>query len=103
MGRPRPVGPTGACRKHQPERRPMAASQPSRPTLSVVIPLFNEEDVLPLLYERLTRALGGIESYEIVFVNDGSQDRTLALLREFAARDRRVIVLDLSRNFGQQA
>lgn len=74
-----------------------------RPLVSVVIPLFDEQDVLPELYGRLTAALATTDSYELIFVNDGSRDRTLPLLRDLIDRDGRVIVLDLSRNFGHQA
>ncbi len=71
--------------------------------LSVVIPAYNEEDNLPTLYARLTAALAPLGlDYEIVFVNDGSQDRTLALLRDLADRDPRVVAVDLARNFGHQ-
>ncbi|MBI4213722.1 MAG: glycosyltransferase family 2 protein [Chloroflexi bacterium] len=73
------------------------------PEISVVVPLYDEEDVLPALYARTTQALVGTESYEIVFVNDGSRDNTLSLLKERAAGDARVLVLNLSRNFGHQA
>jgi dolichol-phosphate mannosyltransferase len=71
--------------------------------LSVVIPLYNEEDVLPRLYDRLTSALDTIESHEIILVNDGSRDRTLSQLLEFTVKNHRIIVIDLSRNFGHQA
>src|SRR5688500_14329307 len=80
-----------------------AGSEGPRVTLSVVIPLYNEQDILPALYERLTLALDVVDSYEIVFVNDGSDDGTLTLLRELASRDEHVVALDLSRNFGHQA
>ena len=72
-------------------------------TLSVVIPLYNEEDVLPILYQRLIQALEVINSHEIIFVNDGSRDRTLSLLLDMARKNRRVVIIDLSRNFGHQA
>jgi dolichol-phosphate mannosyltransferase len=81
----------------------MLTTRDARPTLSVAIPLYNEEAVLPSLYARLTAALAAEPSYEIVFINDGSADGTLAQLRELAARDPRVVALDLSRNFGHQA
>lgn len=83
-----------------------AASPRGGRLVSVVIPLYNEEDVLPILHERLTRALAaapGVDDYEIIFVNDGSHDQTLPHLRDLAARDRRIIALDFSRNFGHQA
>ncbi len=71
--------------------------------LSVVIPAYNEEENLPALYQRLTATLDALNlDYEIIFVNDGSQDRTLALLRDLAASDPRVVAVDLARNFGHQ-
>jgi dolichol-phosphate mannosyltransferase len=72
-------------------------------TLSVVVPVYNEVEVLPAFYERLTRALEQQgDSYEVVFVNDGSNDGSLTLLTELRRRDSRVKVLGLSRNFGHQ-
>ncbi len=72
--------------------------------LSVVIPVYNERDNLPVLFERLDSALArsGLE-YELVFVDDGSSDGTAELLAREAARDARVRVVTLSRNFGHQA
>ena len=59
---------------------------------SIVIPVYNEAEVLPTLYGRLTRMLEGLnEPYEII-VNDGSQDDSILLLRDFQARDERVRV-----------
>jgi dolichol-phosphate mannosyltransferase len=72
--------------------------------LSVVVPCFNEEAVIGLTHERLLEALGGDPSFEleIVYVNDGSRDRTEALLFELAGRDDRVKVVSFTRNFGHQ-
>jgi dolichol-phosphate mannosyltransferase len=73
------------------------------PTLSVVIPLLNEEEVLEQTYSVLTRHLEGLaESYEIVFVDDGSTDRSRAILAAKAMSDPRVRVVALSRNFGHE-
>jgi glycosyltransferase involved in cell wall biosynthesis len=73
-------------------------------TLSVVIPLYNEEDNIQLLHERLRKALDPLaQEYEILFVDDGSTDRSLSLLEKIQADDKRVIVLSLRRNFGQTA
>ena len=74
-----------------------------RPHLSVVIPVFNEEDSLPALFARLYPALEALgRSYEVVFVNDGSTDRSAALLREqFQHRPEVTRVVLLSGNFGQ--
>ena len=75
----------------------------ARPDLSVVIPVYNEEDNLPRLYERLIAALDPIGmAYEIIFVDDGSRDGSLAHLRALAANDPRVLVVELARNFGHQ-
>jgi polyisoprenyl-phosphate glycosyltransferase len=72
--------------------------------LSLVIPLFNEEAVLPLLVERLDTVLARLDcEAEVVFVDDGSRDSTLALVRGVAARDPRYRALSFSRNFGHQA
>jgi glycosyltransferase involved in cell wall biosynthesis len=73
--------------------------------LSVAIPVHNEESVLPELLQRLRRVLEGVPggAHELVFVDDGSTDRTFELLREAAAEDSRVIGISLSRNFGHQA
>jgi dolichol-phosphate mannosyltransferase len=74
------------------------------PDLSVVVPLYNEAGNLPELYRRLTIALAELElEYELIFVNDGSQDATPALLDGLADRDPRLTALHLSRNFGHQA
>jgi polyisoprenyl-phosphate glycosyltransferase len=70
--------------------------------LSVVAPVFDEEETLPEFHRRLAAALEGCK-YEIVLVDDGSTDRTPELLRELAAEDPRVRVIVLSRNFGHQA
>jgi glycosyltransferase involved in cell wall biosynthesis len=71
---------------------------------SVVVPLYNEALVVNELYERLTETMSktGLD-YEIVFVDDGSSDNTLELLRDIAGRDGRVAVVELRRNFGQTA
>lgn len=73
-------------------------------TLSLIIPLYNEEENVPLLYEKLKEFLESIKKeYEILFVDDGSTDRTLSILEEIHSKDKRVIVLSLRRNFGQTA
>jgi polyisoprenyl-phosphate glycosyltransferase len=76
----------------------------SAPLLSVVVPVFNEEDCLPALYQRLTNVLATIEGgYEIIFVNDGSRDRSLDIIRGFADSDPHVAYVSFSRNFGHEA
>lgn len=72
-------------------------------TLSVVVPIYNEEPIIRELHRRLTAVLGLVEGgYEIVYVNDGSRDRSFELLTEVADTDRQVRVINLSRNFGHQ-
>jgi dolichol-phosphate mannosyltransferase len=74
-----------------------------RPTLTVVIPVFNEEETIPELNRRLTDFLGKLgESWEVVFVDDGSHDASLKLLGELAQRESRYKILSFSRNFGHQ-
>ncbi|NTW97700.1 MAG: glycosyltransferase family 2 protein, partial [Oscillochloris sp.] len=71
--------------------------------LSVVVPAYNEQENLPALYARLLAALDPLGiSYELVFVNDGSRDDTLALLQRLGAADPRLVLVDLARNFGHQ-
>ena len=71
---------------------------------SIVVPFHNEEENLPILYRRLTEVMEDLgEDYELVFVDDGSADRTSATLREISALDPRVTGVRLRRNFGQTA
>jgi dolichol-phosphate mannosyltransferase len=71
--------------------------------ISVVVPIYDEEVVIPLLHEGLVKALASLGPSEIVYVNDGSRDGSLALLLERRRTDPRVTVVDLSRNWGHQA
>ncbi len=74
------------------------------PDISVVIPVYNEARVLPELMLRVATALNaGDRSYEVIFVDDGSTDGSLALLTAAATRDPHVVVVELQRNFGQHA
>ena len=74
------------------------------PRLSLVIPVFNEEENLEELCDRLTRAAEGLgRPWEAVFVNDGSRDGSLEILRKRAAADARIVVVDFNRNYGQHA
>lgn len=73
------------------------------PVFSVVVPLFNEEEVLPETIRRLTAVMEGIgESFEVILVNDGSRDGTMRIVREACAADPRFKLLSFSRNFGHQ-
>jgi dolichol-phosphate mannosyltransferase len=80
-----------------PELRP-------EPRVSIVVPVYNEEDVLPLLLPRLRTLLDGLApGSEVCFVNDGSHDGSLRLLEVAAAQDPRLKIIDFSRNFGHPA
>ncbi len=73
------------------------------PEFSVVIPIYNEEQNIPVLYDRLVRVLEGADiNFEIVFVDDGSGDQSVHSLNSIGASDNRVIVIELARNFGHQ-
>lgn len=72
--------------------------------LSVVVPAFNEEEVLSAFHERLIAVLGALPSeYEILYVNDGSRDATLEILGKIRKQTPQAAIIDLSRNFGKEA
>ena len=73
--------------------------------ISIVVPMYNEQESLQILYRelnRVTREMGDYD-FEYLFVNDGSKDATLQKIRELAAEDERVHYLSFSRNFGKEA
>lgn len=73
-------------------------------TLSLIVPCYNEQEALPLFYAEAVKVVKGIGcGYEFVFVNDGSRDDTLVILKGLAARDEHVKYLSFSRNFGKEA
>ena len=78
-----------------------------RPTLSLVIPIFNEEAIIPELDQRLRAFLGELRevggNWEVIFINDGSRDQSFAMLKALAAAEPRYKVVSFSRNFGHQA
>jgi polyisoprenyl-phosphate glycosyltransferase len=87
-----------------PGPRHLLKPRPEPELLSMVVPVFNEEAMIPLLRTRWTEFVQRLPcKTEILLVNDGSTDNTLALLMDWAAADRRVKVLGLARNFGHQA
>jgi glycosyltransferase involved in cell wall biosynthesis len=80
-----------------------SAQHDTEPELSVVIPVYNEVENISILYNRLTRVMEEAKiDFEIVFVDDGSRDESVQKLNEIGASDRRVIVIELARNFGHQ-
>ncbi|HOD75901.1 MAG TPA: glycosyltransferase, partial [Syntrophorhabdaceae bacterium] len=73
-----------------------------KPYVSVLVPVLNEEESLPELNERLRDALAAIHRpYEIIYINDGSTDRTEGILETFHREDRRIKVIEFNRNYGQ--
>ena len=71
--------------------------------ISVVIPVFNEESNLPVLYERLVNSVTSISNdYELIFVNDGSKDNSLNIIKELSLKNAQVKYIDFSKNFGHQ-
>ena len=72
--------------------------------ISVVIPAYNEEESLPILYDRMKKLMENMENYEfeILFVNDGSKDKTINIIKQLRAEDKRICYLDFSRNFGKE-
>ncbi len=73
--------------------------------ISIIVPCYNEEEVLPLFYNEIIRISDIMkEQYlEVIFVNDGSADNTLKLLKEFAAKDKHIKYISFSRNFGKES
>ena len=72
--------------------------------ISVVIPMYNEEQVVEKCYARVSKVLNSLENYESeIVVDDGSKDKTLEKLEEIAKRDDKLKVISFSRNFGHQA
>lgn len=72
--------------------------------ISLIIPCYNEEEAVPIFHREATRVLSEINcDYELIFVNDGSKDKTLEVLRETAETDSHTVYLSFSRNFGKEA
>lgn len=86
----------------QTSRRSAAVNAPK---VSIAIPVYNEQSVLPQLIERTLRVLDSLPGgpHEMVFADDGSSDRTFAVLQQAAEDDSRIVAVSLSRNFGHQA
>lgn len=77
--------------------------QLDRPVFSIVVPIWNEEQVIPELYRRVLEVMAQVDAtWELICVNDGSRDNSLPLLLDLHKQDQRVKVIDFSRNFGHQ-
>ncbi|MBL7196791.1 MAG: glycosyltransferase family 2 protein [Candidatus Omnitrophica bacterium] len=69
---------------------------------SIIIPIYNEEESLGLLYSSLRKTMDGLGGdYEIIFVNDGSMDKSLEILKNISLQSNKVIIIDLAKNYGQ--
>ena len=77
--------------------------------LTIVVPCYNEEQVLPMFYEEVTKTMeefgktDNAPDYELLFIDDGSKDRTIEIIKELRAKDERVHYVSFSRNFGKEA
>ena len=73
--------------------------------ISVIVPCYNEQEAVPFFYEEMVRVEKSMQNYsfELIFVNDGSKDNTINVVRELAAKDEQVKFIDFSRNFGKEA
>lgn len=72
--------------------------------ITIIVPSYNEEEALPYLYERLNAMMNNLNQYEfeVLFINDGSKDRTLELIKEMRNKDNRISYVNFSRNFGKE-
>ena len=72
--------------------------------ISIIIPAYNEEESLPILYTRIEEVINKINNYEfeILFVNDGSKDKTIQIIKKMREKDNRICYVDFSRNFGKE-
>ena len=88
---------------HQTVPLPIRAAPDPRPAISVVVPAYNEQEVLPAFQARIIPVMEAIGlPFEVVYVNDGSRDATLQIMLAMQAADPRVAVVNLSRNFGKE-
>ena len=77
--------------------------------VSIVVPCYNEQEVLPLFYDEIIKVTDSMKKefpeleFEFLFVNDGSKDKTLEIFRSLADRDKRVRYISFSRNFGKES
>lgn len=72
--------------------------------VTIIVPAYNEDEALPFLYERLNKVIDDVKKYEfeILFVNDGSTDKTIELIKEYRKKDNRINYVDFARNFGKE-
>ena len=72
--------------------------------ISIIVPCYNEEQAIPYFYEEITKVAKEMKNdFEFIFVNDGSKDKTIEIVKEYAKKDKRVKFIHFSRNFGKEA
>ena len=72
--------------------------------ISIIVPCYNEEQAIPYFYEEITKVAKDLNyDFEFIFVNDGSKDKTIEIVKEYAKKDKRVKFIHFSRNFGKEA
>ena len=73
--------------------------------ISIVVPCYNEEEAIPLYYEAMKKQMAKMDyvDFEIIFVNDGSKDKSLEIMRDLSKKDKRIRYVSFSRNFGKEA
>ena len=72
--------------------------------ISIIVPCYNEEQAIPFFYEEITKVAKGMNNdFEFIFVNDGSKDKTIEIVKEYSTKDKRVKFINFSRNFGKEA
>ena len=76
-----------------------------REKISVIVSCYNEEETIPYFYEEITKVAKKMNEvdFEFMFVNDGSKDKTLELIKDLAKKDKRVRFISFSRNFGKES
>lgn len=82
----------------------MASVKRAKPTITILVPMFNEEEVLPLFLDRVNEVLATVPGcdFRYLFVDDGSRDASLSIVKNFAKQDSRISYIALSRNFGKE-
>ena len=73
--------------------------------LSIVVPCYNEEESIPVYYDAMVKEMQEMDyvDFEIIFINDGSKDKTLEIIRDLAKKDKKIRYVSFSRNFGKEA
>ena len=72
--------------------------------ISIIVPCYNEEQAIPFFYDEITKTVEEMKNnFEFIFINDGSKDKTIEVIKEYSKKDKRVKYIHFSRNFGKEA